>query len=370
MLHSAKFTVVGPPIFTITGIDFANMDKEGKVMGSYGMYFEATDIRFLHPRITYDYTGTTSVDKAFSIKIIKPDGSIYTETSSPNGYSYNSNLRVQPNSRGVRVFLWRWGSESGGVYSAGTYTCEVWSDGQMLRSAKFTVVGPPTFTITGMDFANTEKDRNVIGTYGVSFQDSDIRFITPRITYDYTGSISVNRELNIKIINPDGSLDRGTSSPSGFSYNMTLNVQPNKRGERVLLAGWGSESGGTYPAGTYTFEVWSDGQMLRSARFTVTGSRVIIFLYDSPQGSRVRLYQNNQLLGTIAPNNTFSRTVSDGSYTFEVQIDDASISSNNPLRRQHTVNVSSNTVNVDIVARRMANGDVYLRDFSTRIVPR
>lgn len=258
-----------------------------------------------------------------------------------------------------------------------------------------------SFTITGMDFANTDKDRNILGSFGTTFTTSVLRYITPRITYNYNGFRAINMTLNIKIIRPDGRLMTGSSSQSGYSYNTTFNVQPNKRGERALLSGFGTSGGGSYTAGTYTCEIWSNGQLLRSARFTVTSgttpsttqrpstapntaqnvapnvapnvtpsvSRIINFSYNGPVGSQARLTLDNRVLGTIAPGNRHQeRFNNDGNYVFEVQILHSRIPSDNPLKGSLTVNLRGNTeINVDIVASLTPMGTVILQRFSERL---
>ena len=360
-LYSARFTVNAYPVFTITDMDFANTLNRN-IIGTHGMSFDAPDIRYIAPRITYDYNGSTSISRILNVKIINPDGSLKRGTSSPSGYTFDYTLSVLPNKRGERVLLSGWGSNSGGSYLPGIYNCEIWYDGQQLFSTKFTVHAP--FTITGIDFANTDRSMNVIGSYATSFESSSIRYIVPRITYDNTGSSSGNRILNIKIIKPDGYLMGGTSSPSDYTMNYTLNIQPNKRGERILLSGWGSDSGGAYLAGTYTCEIWSDGQRLYSARFTVAATRDILFTYDGPQGSRARVFHNNQLLGTITPGSTFNRTLPIGSQVFELQIEDTSNSANNSQRTPYTVNVINSAASLGIVARRTPSGVIRISDFS------
>lgn len=129
------------------------------------------------------------------------------------------------------------------------------------------------FSITGMDFANTDSSLNVIGSYSTSFQASAAKYISPRITYDNTGSFSGTKTLYIKIIKPDGSLERGDSSPSGYTYSCSLHINSGKKGERVLLSGWGSSSGGSYSGGTYTCEIWSEGKRLASSMFTMSAPR-------------------------------------------------------------------------------------------------
>ena len=125
------------------------------------------------------------------------------------------------------------------------------------------------FTITVMEFANTDINRNVLGTIGTVFESQNIRYITPIITYNYSASATINRILNIRIINPDGNLMEGVTSPIGYTYSHTLNLNPTRRVDRVSLSGWGNDSGGSFSQGTYVYEIWSDGQLLYNARLIV-----------------------------------------------------------------------------------------------------
>jgi hypothetical protein len=127
----------------------------------------------------------------------------------------------------------------------------------------------PPITITRMDFANHEKNGTMIGSYGTTFESSTLKFLVPRITYDSIGATG-EIVLNIKIIKPDGNVKRSESSPSGYSLNRTLNVQSDKKGTSATLTGWGTENGGAYTPGTYTYEIWYKGKKLYNAGFTVT----------------------------------------------------------------------------------------------------
>jgi len=125
-----------------------------------------------------------------------------------------------------------------------------------------------TFIITYLDFAITDMQGAILGSYGYSFRKCDIKYISPRITYN-SESPSHLRDFNIKIIKPDGCLMTGVTSPSGFTYSINKDIPADKRGEKLLLSGWGNESGDTYSSGVYTCEVWSDNQLLVKKQFTV-----------------------------------------------------------------------------------------------------
>ncbi|GHU16045.1 hypothetical protein FACS1894163_04680 [Spirochaetia bacterium] len=129
----------------------------------------------------------------------------------------------------------------------------------------------PSITITKMDFINKEKNGTIIGSYGTTFDSNALKYLAPRITYDSIGDIG-EVVLDIKIIKPDGNVKRSESSPSGFSLNVALNVQSDKKGAIETLTGWGNETGGTYTPGTYTYEIWYKSKKLYATNFIITNT--------------------------------------------------------------------------------------------------
>jgi hypothetical protein len=101
---------------------------------------------------------------------------------------------------------------------------------------------------------------------GENLNASAIRFLNPVITYN----AHVNREITlyIKVINPDGSLSTGQSSPSGYSYTMTGNISI---GNDMTwdLGGWGNTNRSTYFRGNYRIEVWYEGICLGTTTVTL-----------------------------------------------------------------------------------------------------
>ena len=380
-------TVPSTPSITITKMDFVNKDNNGKIIDSYGTTFESSTLKFLAPRITYNSIGSTGVI-SLNIKIIKPDGSIDVSSSSPNGYTFNTTLNVQANKKGETVTLNSWGNERGGSYSPGNYNYEIWSKGTRLHRASFIVKSAsvsnptttpyvpavPSITITKMDFVNFDKDGKTIGTYGTTFDSNALRYLAPRITYDSTGSIG-EIILNMKIIQPDGSIDSSPSSPIGYSYNTTLYVQTEKKGEVVTLGGWGNDDPGTYIPGNYTYEIWSKGTRLYRANFTVRGVSTIsqtensftatsrraetevVFAFIGPQGVNARLYYNEQSIGTIEAEKMVRKVIpnNESNFVLKVQIGDET-------RELRLAARGSTTINVNITARRTPSG-IIITDF-------
>jgi hypothetical protein len=364
------------PSIVITKMDFVNVDKDGKIIGSPGISFESNALKFIAPRITYDSIGAEG-KIILNVKIIKPDGSMI-ESSSTIGYTYDNTLNVQPGKKGLNYRLIGLGQEAGGFYLPGIYGYEILSNGKKLYSANFIVRSEsvptvPSIIITKMDFANLEKNKILIGSYGTSFESSLLKYLAPRITYDSIGTAG-EIVLNIKIIKPDGKINVSTTSPSGYTINYTLNVQPDKKGVNETLAGWGTEKGGSYSPGTYYCEIWSKDTRLYRASFSVTNidalvaqystttpqktDTAIVFTHNGPQGVNVRLYYNGQLIDVIDPSKKVTKTVSgnENNITLKAQIGDETKELKLSAR-------GSTTINVNIFSRRTPSG-IIITDFS------
>jgi hypothetical protein len=268
-----KMEPLPPPTITITGMDFANIDRHKGVILSYGTSFETTTIKFIKPRITYNNISYSSGNIILDIKIINPDGSLVTVEDSPKGYSLSYSLDVKPSKIGEKVLLTGIDNDYGGTFSVGTYICEVWSNDQRLFRTTFTVTRAiPPIIITAVDFVNTDRSGKIIDFYKTSFKEDAIRYITPQITYNNIGSFSGEKILYIKLFNPDGSLNKAASSKNGYTYDCILYVSAGGGSKRVSLLGWGNDHGGTYSVGTHICEIWCDGQILSRDRFIVTST--------------------------------------------------------------------------------------------------
>ena len=117
--------------------------------------------------------------------------------------------------------------------------------------------------ITDMRFANTDYNGNILTSYGAQLYSSDMRYLKPKIYYNGLASESKTITLYVKVINPDGSLRSGTSSPAGYSYSNSLTISSGS-GNTLILSGWGNSDQSTYPVGTYRVEVWYNDNRLYS----------------------------------------------------------------------------------------------------------
>lgn len=109
--------------------------------------------------------------------------------------------------------------------------------------------------IKNVSFANSDKNGNVEGNYGDTLYASQIRYLLSTMTYDGLSDESQTINLHIKIIDPYGNIVSGASSPSGYSYDTQVTIEPGTS-KSIQLSGWGNSNGGTYVAGKYQFEIW------------------------------------------------------------------------------------------------------------------
>lgn len=119
-----------------TSSSFGNTKKDNTVIDSYGSSLYASSIQYLCWRISYNGPSSSQTKQCY-IKYIKPDGSLMTGSSSPEGYTTSKNITFSPGSNTVEAA--GWGNENGTAYNAGTYRCELWFDGRKQYSASITL---------------------------------------------------------------------------------------------------------------------------------------------------------------------------------------------------------------------------------------
>lgn len=107
--------------------------------------------------------------------------------------------------------------------------------------------------ITDCKFANTTKDSKIIDDYGATLYSQKLLYLCPKLYYKGLLQESEYKDLYIKIINPDGSVREGTTSPAGYSYKESIWVTPGSN--NIGLSGWGNDAP-SYEKGIYTVEIW------------------------------------------------------------------------------------------------------------------
>ena len=135
-----------------------------------------------------------------------------------------------------------------------------------LSNLKSKVSNTYPLIITDIEIANVTYDGDIHTNYGNSLYGSSTMYLQPRIKY--TGLSSGNKTIKVKWYNPDGTIRRGTSSPSGFSQSQSMYVYSGDN-NTYTLSGWGNSSKGHWRSGTYRIEIWYENTCLKSKTFTI-----------------------------------------------------------------------------------------------------
>lgn len=111
-------------------------------------------------------------------------------------------------------------------------------------------------------FANSDINSNVIDNYGSTLYSNKLHYLCPKIYYDGLSEYAKEINLYIKIIDPNGSIWRGETSPAGYSYKESILVLTGNNNE-AELAGWGNDTP-VYNKGVYTVEIWYNNKAIYS----------------------------------------------------------------------------------------------------------
>lgn len=147
--EAAASRLAGQGYMNILGIDFGTEGKD-ETTSVFGNTLQASDVKYLVPRIHYD--GLTEDTKRIKVdcKLIRPDGTLMSGTSSPEGYTFSCEISVFATSDN-RCRLSGYGTESGGSYKPGKYRIELWHSGNRIYQQDFTLQGPVSATYLKVD---------------------------------------------------------------------------------------------------------------------------------------------------------------------------------------------------------------------------
>jgi len=118
-------------LITITGMDFANSNYDGSLITSWGKTLYSSQMRYLYLRITYNCNTNAQHEIKLFTKIFKPDGTLSSGTSSPEGYTMKKIFTsVGEKKQKVTQDLNGWGNNTQSIYSAGNYRIELWEENE------------------------------------------------------------------------------------------------------------------------------------------------------------------------------------------------------------------------------------------------
>lgn len=249
-------------------VKFANTSQYGEIITPYGDTLYASSLRYLKPEIYFNTKQKSAHSITLMCKLIKPDGSLSQNSSSPKGYTYALDIYIPKHGRNLSRKGKGWGNSDKSVYTSGTYRYEIWHEGKKIYDTSFTIYLTPSeiqmereyaekayMDIQKVEFANVEKNGNKISPYGSTLYASEMRYLSPKIYYNGKCAERKNVTLFYKIIKPDGTVSIYDSSPNGFSSTWELTIEPGN-GKTTILPGWGSSNASIYTSGTYQYELW------------------------------------------------------------------------------------------------------------------
>lgn len=111
------------------------------------------------------------------------------------------------------------------------------------------------FSISSVEIANTDVNGNIVNGYGTKIYSYQTKYLKPRVTCNVKTKGSY--DIYVKFYKGNGTMSTGDSSPSGYSYKCTVNMEEGTH--TYVLDGWGGKTAGFWSSGTYRFEFYYDG---------------------------------------------------------------------------------------------------------------
>ena len=122
--------------------------------------------------------------------------------------------------------------------------------------------------IKKMEFANVDNQSNLLSDFGIELNDTDLRYLKARITYD--SLLDWDKDITIykKIICPDGTIDRGSSSPEGYTSSESVTIKKGNN-HKLEFLGWGNKNECLFKAGVYQYELWYEDRLIYKSSFEI-----------------------------------------------------------------------------------------------------
>jgi hypothetical protein len=120
--------------FVILGSTITYTDKDGKSLIITNPFIRG-NVRYIGLNLKVGAFENQSVK--FSLKYIQPDGTVKTETSSPEGFTFAEDKIINTNTKIIN--LSGWGNAEKSAYGVGTHHIEVWVDNCMIYRKPFAV---------------------------------------------------------------------------------------------------------------------------------------------------------------------------------------------------------------------------------------
>lgn len=257
----------------ISGVKFGNVDDDNHIIDNYGNKLYASEVKYLKPQLSYKGLSTSEKEVTLYVKILKEDGTLEKGNSSPEGYTYKYDFTVKPGSNQTAT-LSGWGRNSGGSYSPGQYTFEIWykdkaiyQDNIRLYSGATPLINSSIFKTNRIAFGSEDNAGNTNIKMGETLYEGDVKYLVGNLYYEGLYSNDQKVTLYTRIFFPSGGMSSGNGSPIGFSYKRDVTIKPGSNVYKI--GGWGNDNGTTYKEGKHKYEIWLDGEKIYETYFTV-----------------------------------------------------------------------------------------------------
>lgn len=281
----------------VNDIVFANIDDCANIINDYGSELFVGDVKYLKGKVFYNGLVTAVKEMTLWVKIVKEDGTVVTGMDSPNGYTFKTNVKIEPGS-GKSFELSGFGNNLATSFAAGLYNYEIWNNDKLifqkkirLYSGKTPLVNHKLIKIHAVNFANVDNSGNILNPYGSTFMENEVQYLKPQIMYEGFALNDQHVTLMTRIVLPDGNIAKGTESPLGFTYKNDFTIQKGRN--TSTLIGWGNDQKQLYPKGTYQYEIWLDGSKIFETNFTINRKNESFDLLEEQVDTNLRIASRN-----------------------------------------------------------------------------
>lgn len=132
-------TELKAPVLIIDSVQFANIDKKGRVINDYGERIEGHEVKYLAQRINYRTIGSDSLI-TLDVKFFNPQGKLIRDTKSPKGCSYQTTIRTGNSEENQ----WQYVGKMKSKFGKG-YRMEIYNDSVCLLSIPVPTQGYTTY---------------------------------------------------------------------------------------------------------------------------------------------------------------------------------------------------------------------------------
>lgn len=124
----------------VTRMEYSNSEEDGTDIDEAGTTLYANRMRYLFPKVVYNSLlpeGEEVTRINLTYKIITPDGTLKSGSTSPAGYTTSTSILIAVGEEDQGEWLSGWGNANESTYSAGTYTFQLFYEGHQIYEEEF-----------------------------------------------------------------------------------------------------------------------------------------------------------------------------------------------------------------------------------------